>query len=68
MAKVQVTNSKNAICSECETKCKPEFWSGETDIGDGTKHNFGDEWKSDCCSADIEDVCGGEWVPEYEEV
>ena len=62
-----VLNWMDAICSECGEECEPEFWSGMTDIGDGTAHNFGDSWLSACCYADMLDVCGGDWVPECEE-
>ena len=64
----QLINWMTALCSECEEPTEPEFFCGAFDYEgpNGTQtHNPGDEWLSACCSAVINDECGGEWTPDF---
>ena len=67
---VYIANEADAICSDCGLECSPVYDSGLFDFEYGSikgTHSDGETWESDCCSASMLDICGGEWVADVQE-
>ena len=60
MEKQQLKNERDALCSLCDRHCIPKGMIETSAFGSC------ETWESHCCDAEVFDLDGGPWKPEYD--